>query len=128
MTTLALNGLGLTFAAPGEISYNYSKQSWGGYWLGTYFNMNWYGENLTYTAGATLPSSGIITSIGSTSPVTGVPFYWVSGVRYSIESNDIGKNSDDIVYNIMAASLDEVNIVGGSGNDSLFWLGGALGN
>ena len=56
MTTLALNGLGLTFAAPGEISYNYSKQSWGGYWLGTYFNMNWYGENLTYTAGATLPS------------------------------------------------------------------------
>ena len=124
MTTLTLNGAGLNFTAPYSVSTSYSQQYWGGYWIGAYFNINWLGQNLTYSIGNILPSGGVITGINATSVTTGQAYFSVDDTNYTIVSSDIGINADVMALNIVSKSSTPVYISGGSGNDLLAWYTG----
>ena len=124
MTTLFLNGLGLNFSAPFSTSTTFTQQSWGGNWSGQYFTQQWFGKNLTYVAGSVGPATGTLTQLIVTSPTTGQVIFSVSDTNYSLKDSDIGASPDTLAINMVLASTTPVDIVGGSGNESLIWLPG----
>ena len=124
MTTLFLNGVGLNFTAPGAYSTSYTQQSWGGNWVGPYYTQQWYGNNLTYVAGSVTPASGTLTQLVVTSATTGQVIFSVAGTNYSVKDSDIGVSPDMLALNMVFASTTPVNIVGGSGNESMNWFAG----
>jgi len=124
MTTLFQNGVGLNFSAPFSTSTTYTQQSWGGNWSGPYFTQQWYGKNLTYVAGSVTPATGTLTQLIVTSPTTGQVIISVSDTNYSLKDSDIGVSVDTLALNMVFASTTPVNIVGGSGNESLSWYAG----
>jgi hypothetical protein len=89
MTTLFLNGVGLSFTAPAAYSTSYTQQSWGGNWVGPYYTQQWYGNNLTYVAGSVTPASGTLTQLVVTSATTGQVIFSVAGTNYSVKDSDI---------------------------------------
>ena len=124
MTTLFLNGVGLNFTAPFSTSTNYTQQPWGGNWSGLYFTQQWYGQNLTYVPGSVGPASGTLTQLIVTSVTTGQVIFGVSDANYLVKDSDIGVSPDTLALNMVFGSTTPVNIVGGSGNESLSWYAG----
>ena len=75
-------------------------------------------------AGSVTPATGTLTQLIVTSATTGQVIVSVSDTNYSVKDSDIGVSSDMLALNMVFASTTPVNIVGGSGNESLSWYAG----
>jgi hypothetical protein len=115
---LISSGLPAAAASP-SASSNLVQNSTSGYSISSTLSVEWSGENLGYTQGYIVPTSGILTSYRAS--VGSELMYYISPLRYNISLSNPSINVDQLATDALFTSLI-TKIIGGSENDKTFVL------
>ena len=121
-TVVTVNKTGLDFTYPPSYANPYIQNASSGYAVFSTHTQQWIGNNLKYTDGYLMPTSGTLTGIQLTSSKP--ELIYSIACNYDIQPSDASFNSDNLFFTI--ATKDNVQWYGGLNDDKFYFIGNNL--